>query len=131
MRRIKSKRSFCFRLPQYLKITIALILGYYIIVKYDTGKFYLQKECVLTKKKTEMTQALFEVLRGYSDFCTIISDELPNNAGVISIIPLTMSPAELDTYLAQNGICVRSGLHCAPLAHKQMKTAPKGQSGFR
>lgn len=85
---------------------------------------------VITKKKTEMTQALFEVLSGYSDFCTIISDELPNNAGVISIVPLTMSPAELDTYLAQNGICVRSGLHCAPLAHKQMKTAPEGTVRF-
>ena len=77
-----------------------------------------------------MTQALFDVLRGYSDFCTIISDELPNNAGVISIVPLTMSPAELDTYLAQNGICVRSGLHCAPLAHKQMKTAHEGTVRF-
>ena len=47
LHRVKSKRGFYFRLLQYLKITIALILGYCIIVKYDTGKFYLQKECAL------------------------------------------------------------------------------------
>ena len=28
--------------------------------------------------------------------------------------------------LAQNGICVRSGLHCAPLAHKAFGTLQNG-----
>ena len=36
----------------------------------------------------------------------------------------------MDSYLAQSGICVRSGLHCAPLAHKHMKTAPEGTVRF-
>ena len=41
-----------------------------------------------------------------------------------------MSPAELESYLSLQGICVRAGLHCAPLAHKQVGTAPEGTVRF-
>ena len=77
-----------------------------------------------------MTQALFKVLNNFSDICSMVSDEQTNNIGVISVVPRTMSPAEMDSYLSQAGICVRSGLHCAPLAHEHMKTAPAGAVRF-
>lgn len=35
------------------------------------------------------------------------------------------SASEVDEYLSENGICVRSGYHCSPLAHKTLKT-PEG-----
>lgn len=90
----------------------------------------LKNSSNVMQNKSHMTQCLFETLRGYSDICSVVSDETIANAGVISVIPQTMSPAEMDSYLAQAGICVRSGLHCAPLAHKHMKTAPEGTVRF-
>ena len=90
----------------------------------------LKNSSNVMQTKSYMTQCLFETLRGYSDICSVVSDETIANAGVISVIPQTMSPAEMDSYLAQAGICVRSGLHCAPLAHKHMKTAPEGTVRF-
>ncbi len=90
----------------------------------------LKNSSTVIQTKSHMTQCLFETLRRYSDICSVVSDEKIANAGVISIIPQTMSPAEMDSYLAQSGICVRSGLHCAPLAHKHMKTAPEGTVRF-
>lgn len=90
----------------------------------------LKNSSNVMQNKSHMTQCLFETLREYSDICTVVSDETIANAGVISVIPHTMSPAEMDSYLAQSGICVRSGLHCAPLAHKHIKTAPEGTVRF-
>ena len=90
----------------------------------------LKNSSTVMQAKFHMTQCLFETLRRYSDICSVVSDEKIANAGVISVIPKTMSPAEMDSYLAQSGICVRSGLHCAPLAHKHMKTAPEGTVRF-
>ena len=90
----------------------------------------LKNSSNVMQNKSHMTQCLFETLREYSDICTVVSDETIANAGVISVIPQTMSPAEMDSFLAQSGICVRSGLHCAPLAHKHIKTAPEGTVRF-
>jgi len=33
---------------------------------------------------------------------------------------------EVARYLAQNGVCVRSGIHCAPLFHQKMGTQKTG-----
>ena len=90
----------------------------------------LKNRVDVIKKKHEMTQALFKVLNKFSDICSIVSDEQTSNIGVISVVPRTMSPAEMDSYLAQAGICVRSGLHCAPLAHDHMNTTPEGAVRF-
>lgn len=36
------------------------------------------------------------------------------------------NPAEISSYLDENNICTRSGLHCAPLAHKALATGENG-----
>ena len=36
------------------------------------------------------------------------------------------SSEEIANYLSKNNIAVRAGLHCAPLAHKQLKTLNRG-----
>ena len=90
----------------------------------------LKNSVNVVKKKMEMTQTLFKVLNNYSDICSIVSDGQTSNIGVVSVVPQSMSPSEMDSYLAQAGICVRSGLHCAPLAHEHMKTAPEGTVRF-
>lgn len=46
-----------------------------------------------------------------------------------SVISFTMpghSPAEIGAYLNANGICVRTGYHCAPLAHRTLGTIENG-----
>ena len=44
----------------------------------------------------------------------------------VSINYKDYDPAELSFYLSENGIKTRSGLHCAPLAHKSIGTFPGG-----
>ena len=37
-----------------------------------------------------------------------------------------ISPITVGSILTQNNICVRSGFHCAPLAHKLLETGEGG-----
>ena len=84
----------------------------------------------IATKKCRLTEELFTLLMKYPDICSVISDSSIENVGVISILPRIMSPAEMESYLSQEGICVRAGLHCAPLAHKQLGTTPEGTVRF-
>ena len=49
-----------------------------------------------------------------------------SQSGVISFRPLGRSCEDLAAGLAERGICVRSGLHCAPLAHRTAGTLDTG-----
>ena len=54
---------------------------------------------------------------------TVYSDE----GGPVALFGIAgKSPAGIGAFLDGRGICVRSGLHCAPLAHKTLGTAPGG-----
>lgn len=53
-----------------------------------------------------------------------IIDDTPSS--VMLIDKSGMSPAEFASALDREGICVRAGLHCAPLAHKSLGTMPDG-----
>lgn len=46
--------------------------------------------------------------------------------GVLSFNVREKNSEEIAAYLAQKGIAVRSGLHCAPLFHKKMNTQDRG-----
>lgn len=50
--------------------------------------------------------------------------------GVLSITCQTMSCEQLAQRLAQRGICVRAGLHCAPVAHQTGGTVESGTVRF-
>ena len=47
-------------------------------------------------------------------------------SGVISFVIKGSSPTEIATYLNEKNICVRSGMHCAPLVHKNIGTLSNG-----
>ena len=49
-----------------------------------------------------------------------------NSTTCISINYKDVDAAELSYYLNNNGVQTRSGLHCAPLAHKAIGTYPTG-----
>ena len=49
-----------------------------------------------------------------------------DSTSCISINYKGVDPSEFSYYLAEKGIKTRSGLHCAPLAHKTINTYPSG-----
>lgn len=52
--------------------------------------------------------------------------QLARQAGVVSFRVGGIDCEEVGTYLARQGIAVRSGLHCAPLAHRTVGTLETG-----
>lgn len=54
---------------------------------------------------------------------TVFSGE--NQGGTVSFVGKA-DPEEIAAYLARQGIAVRAGLHCAPLAHESAGTMPAG-----
>lgn len=53
-------------------------------------------------------------------------DKAPPKNGVISFIHASLSPAYIAEGLSDEGVCVRAGFHCAPLAHKTLGTEKGG-----
>ena len=51
---------------------------------------------------------------------------LREQAGVLSFVPLKKDVEEVGTRLAEQGIAVRTGLHCASFAHKSAGTLDTG-----
>ena len=49
-----------------------------------------------------------------------------NHVGIVSCVLEDYTPKEAGIYLGTIGIAVRTGLHCAYLAHKHMGTLPVG-----
>ncbi len=47
-------------------------------------------------------------------------------SGVLSFRMEKADPSQLCDGLAQRGVCLRSGLHCSPLAHRSAGTLPEG-----
>lgn len=79
----------------------------------------------ILKKKKDNLKILFNLLKNYNYDLKIWS-ELEENIGVISITTNDYSPQEFEMILNDNSVIVRTGLHCAPLAHKHMFTDESG-----
>jgi len=60
----------------------------------------------------------------------IFSGEEGSQSGVLSLRCRDMGAEELAERLAREGICVRSGLHCAPMAHQTAGTVNTGTLRF-
>mgnify|MGYP000774140303 FL=1 len=48
------------------------------------------------------------------------------NTGVVSLNVIGHEPGEVSMLLGKEGICTRAGYHCAPLAHKALRTDALG-----
>lgn len=79
------------------------------------------------KKEKENHNKLISILRKYSNI-TIFEPE--NSVGVVSCLFNNYSSDEIGQVLSQNDIAFRSGLHCAPFAHKFIGTFPAGTVRF-
>lgn len=72
----------------------------------ELKEYFLQKACNIPN------------LHVYSDH--------HNQSGVISVASLCYAPEVLGSRLAERMICLRAGLHCAPVAHQSAGTMPQG-----
>ena len=60
------------------------------------------------------------------DGVTMYGSPFENCGGVILFNVDGYTPARVGTVLDERGICVRSGLHCAPMAHNTLGTGENG-----
>ncbi|WP_339007145.1 aminotransferase class V-fold PLP-dependent enzyme [Fusobacterium animalis] len=80
----------------------------------------------LYQKELENRNKLKKILKKY-DFIKIIGDnEEANYVGIISFVIDNISSDSMAPIFSQKNIIVRTGLHCAPLAHKFLDTFPTG-----
>ena len=83
------------------------------------------------KHKRELVKMFIEELRRIENVKIFYGDSVENNVGVVSITSDQISSSSLAMILdRQYNIAVRPGLHCAPAAHKTLKTYLQGTVRF-
>ncbi len=73
-----------------------------------------------------LIRALAQQLRSIPGLEVYLSDDLPAQAGVLSVRHERVGSEELGAALGALGVCVRAGLHCAPYAHESTGTLETG-----
>lgn len=85
---------------------------------------------VIYEREKENRKRLIELLNSY-DFLKVIGDSpKANYVGIVSCIIDGVSSDTAGQLFAERKIAVRTGLHCAPLAHKFIGTFPAGTIRF-
>lgn len=102
------------------------IAGLYAAIKW----ILVENPNVLFSKEQEMRRQLLELFDHY-DFITVIGN-VPENkyVGIVSCIIEGISSESAGEIFNQNNIAVRTGLQCAPYAHRFIKTFPAGTIRF-
>ena len=81
----------------------------------------------IRKKKKILLETFFEEISRISSIRFYSERDPDKNAGIISLIIPGMDSSEIGNILDQKyGIAVRSGFHCAPLAHETLGTMKTG-----
>ena len=87
---------------------------------------YLYNNPELGLQEYKACTAHTNILKKYG-FIKIIGDnEEANYVGIISFVIDNISSDSMAPIFSQKNIIVRTGLHCAPLAHKFLDTFPTG-----
>ena len=89
------------------------------IMSLKAGLDFISKTSV--EKISKLNELLLERLEDI-DNITVVGGE----NGIISFTSKAYGAESLAKILAEKGICVRAGLHCAPLAHKALGTYESG-----
>ena len=77
-------------------------------------------------RERQLTLLLAEGLRTIPGLRVYALPGLRQQAGVLSVIPETKDAEILGEELAERGIAVRAGIHCAPIAHRTAGTLETG-----
>lgn len=93
---------------------------------------WIQNESIeaIRKKETENRKSLLTLLEQY-DFIKVIGNvEGRDYVGIVSCLIEGISSDSAGNIFNEQGISVRTGLHCAPLAHRFLHTFPAGTVRF-
>ena len=84
----------------------------------------------IAQKEKENREKLLEILSNY-DFIRIVGNYESNEyVGIVSCLIDGISSDSAGNIFDRQGVSVRTGLHCAPLAHKFIGTYPAGTIRF-
>lgn len=84
----------------------------------------------LAQKEQENREKLLEILNNY-DFIRVVGNYESNEyVGIVSCLIDGISSDSAGNIFDRQGISVRTGLHCAPLAHRFIGTYPAGTIRF-
>jgi len=84
----------------------------------------------ISRHESGLCRAFAEKTRGITGLKMFLSENFSAQAGVISVMSDRIASDELAERLGKEGICVRAGLHCSPLAHETVGTAEQGTVRF-
>lgn len=94
------------------------------ILGLDGGISFVEKNFNKINAKTcKLTKYLLENLKQNSN---VILYSNNTHSGVVSFNIKNIDTQDVINYLNNKNICVRGGLHCAPLSHKYLKTESSG-----
>ena len=93
-------------------------------------KWWLSNTDAIRQKEKENHKRLFDLLSQYSFIKIVGSKNLENTIGVISCLFDNYIADEIGNVLDEKDVAVRTGLQCAPLAHKTLGTFPAGTVRF-
>ena len=80
----------------------------------------------ICKHERSLTFLMAEELKTLPNLRVFALPGLREQAGVLSIVPEGKDVEQIGELLAEQGIAVRTGLHCAPLAHRSAGTLETG-----
>lgn len=84
----------------------------------------------ISKKEERNRRKLLEILKRY-DFIKIVGNNSDRRyVGIVSCLVEGISSDSAGNIFSKQGISVRTGLHCAPLAHRFINTFPAGTVRF-
>lgn len=80
--------------------------------------------------EADHSERLLQLLNEHSNISVIAKNMLCPRIGVVSCLFKGFTPDEIGSVLCDQGISVRTGLHCSPYAHKFLGTIPLGTVRF-
>lgn len=84
---------------------------------------------IIHEKEVENRERLLKLLSRY-DYVKIVGDSKHEYVGIVSCLIDGISSDSAGNIFSEQGISVRTGLHCAPLAHQFLNTYPAGTIRF-
>jgi len=97
---------------------------------YAALKWFLQHKTEIIDVEEKNHRRLLELLQSYSNITVVGPKDRDTCIGVISCVFDGYSSDNISDVLDRFDIAVRSGLHCAPIAHKTLSTFPAGTVRF-
>lgn len=123
-----SREMPCF-LPDRLEAGTLNVAG---IAGLSEGLKYLmkRKEGDILAHEQQLRKHFVDCISSLDNLVIYNSSNVKEQSGVISILSLNPACDLLAEQLGEHGVCVRSGLHCAPLAHESVGTVESGTVRF-